>query len=250
VRRIFIKKCVLFTVGSVCRLTRFATGWQTFRWWRSWNGGAEVTETTVKRYLCCGFRRTGKAMGQEYQCWLRICREISIFFRFKYRIFCVLYPFVTYLPTPSYSKQQPAKHRREAAEVGGGTFLWNVAWTSTGATRHQFSLLLTSCWFLHYLLFYPEDGGCTFLRNVAWTFTGATRFSSRCCLHLAGSCMACSFTVKIEAVRTKVRWTSTGLHSIISQNIYIYIYIFFFFGSWGAVRLESALVRRPLVGLL
>jgi hypothetical protein len=30
--------------------------------------GAEVVETTV-RLLCCGFRRTGKAMGQVYQCW-------------------------------------------------------------------------------------------------------------------------------------------------------------------------------------
>jgi hypothetical protein len=29
---------------------------------------AEVTETKVKRLLCCGFRRTGKAMGQVYQC--------------------------------------------------------------------------------------------------------------------------------------------------------------------------------------
>jgi hypothetical protein len=30
---------------------------------------AEVSETTVKRLLCCGFRRTCKAMGQVYQCW-------------------------------------------------------------------------------------------------------------------------------------------------------------------------------------
>jgi hypothetical protein len=30
--------------------------------------GAEVAEATVKRLLCCGFRRTGKAMGQVYQC--------------------------------------------------------------------------------------------------------------------------------------------------------------------------------------
>jgi hypothetical protein len=30
--------------------------------------GAKVTETTVKRLLCCGFRRTDKAMGQVYQC--------------------------------------------------------------------------------------------------------------------------------------------------------------------------------------
>jgi hypothetical protein len=36
--------------------------------------GAEVAET-------CGFRRTGKAMGQVYQCWWRICREISVFFQ-------------------------------------------------------------------------------------------------------------------------------------------------------------------------
>jgi hypothetical protein len=30
--------------------------------------GAEVAETTVKTLLFCGFRRTGKAMGQMYQC--------------------------------------------------------------------------------------------------------------------------------------------------------------------------------------
>jgi hypothetical protein len=36
---------------------------------RKWlNGGAEVAETTVKRLLCFRFRRTGKAMGQVYQC--------------------------------------------------------------------------------------------------------------------------------------------------------------------------------------
>jgi hypothetical protein len=28
----------------------------------------KVAETTVKRLLCCGFRRTGKAMGQVYRC--------------------------------------------------------------------------------------------------------------------------------------------------------------------------------------
>jgi hypothetical protein len=44
--------------------------WQTSRcWWRDWNGGAEVAETTVRRPLCCGFRRTGKATGHLYQCW-------------------------------------------------------------------------------------------------------------------------------------------------------------------------------------
>jgi hypothetical protein len=59
-----------------------------------------VTETTVDRLLCCGFRRTGKEMGQEYQCWWRICGEISVLFsRFEYHMFYVLYLFVTYLLT-------------------------------------------------------------------------------------------------------------------------------------------------------
>jgi hypothetical protein len=62
--------------------------------------GAEVVETTVKIFLCSGFRLTGKAMGQVYQCWWRICREINVFFsRFEYNMFYVLFPFVTYLLT-------------------------------------------------------------------------------------------------------------------------------------------------------
>jgi hypothetical protein len=61
-----------------------------------------ISETTVKRLLCCGFRRTGKAMGQVYQCWWRMCREINVFTRFEYHMFYVLYPFMTYLLTPSY----------------------------------------------------------------------------------------------------------------------------------------------------
>jgi hypothetical protein len=56
-----------------------------------------VTETTVKRLLCCGFRRADKAMGQRYQGWWRIYREINVFSRFDYHMFYVLYPFVTYL---------------------------------------------------------------------------------------------------------------------------------------------------------
>jgi hypothetical protein len=39
-----------------------------------------MAETTVNWLLCCGFRRTGKAMGQVYQCWWSICREINVFF--------------------------------------------------------------------------------------------------------------------------------------------------------------------------
>jgi hypothetical protein len=59
----------------------------------------EVTEKTVKRLLCCVFRRTGKAMGRVYQCWWRIFREINVFPRFEYHMFYVLYLFVTYLLT-------------------------------------------------------------------------------------------------------------------------------------------------------
>jgi hypothetical protein len=46
--------------------------------------GAEVAKTTVKKTstVCCGFRRTGKAMGQLYQCWWRTCREINLFSSF------------------------------------------------------------------------------------------------------------------------------------------------------------------------
>jgi hypothetical protein len=42
--------------------------------------GAKVAETTVRRLLCCGFRHTGKVMGQVYRCCWRICREIKKFF--------------------------------------------------------------------------------------------------------------------------------------------------------------------------
>jgi hypothetical protein len=48
-----------------------------------------VAETAIKKLLCLGVRRTGKAMGQVYQCWWRICREINVFF--QVRISHVLY---------------------------------------------------------------------------------------------------------------------------------------------------------------
>jgi hypothetical protein len=39
-------------------------------------------------------------MGQVYQCWWRICREINVFLsRFEYHMFYVLYQFVAYLLT-------------------------------------------------------------------------------------------------------------------------------------------------------
>jgi hypothetical protein len=75
---------------------------ETFHWRRrGWKGGVELSETTVKRLLCCGFRCTGKMIGQVhisvYQCWWRICWEMNVFSRFEYHMFYVLYPFVTYL---------------------------------------------------------------------------------------------------------------------------------------------------------
>jgi hypothetical protein len=80
-QRKFIKKCFLFTVGSVCHVKRFTTWWKMFRWWRrGWNRGAEVAETTVNRHLYCGFRRTGKSMRQVYHCRWRICLEINASF--------------------------------------------------------------------------------------------------------------------------------------------------------------------------
>jgi hypothetical protein len=49
--------------------------------------GVEVAEITVKTHLCCGFQCTGKAMGQVYRGWWRICQKINVFSRFKYHMF-------------------------------------------------------------------------------------------------------------------------------------------------------------------
>jgi hypothetical protein len=103
-QRIFIKKCFLFTVGTVYHVKRFTAGLQTFLWWQwGWNGGVRVAETTVKRLLCCGFWRSGKAMGQMYECWWGICREINVI-SFEYHMFYVLYPFETHLLTLLHRK--------------------------------------------------------------------------------------------------------------------------------------------------
>jgi hypothetical protein len=85
-----IYKEIFPVYGGKCLSRKaFPHYWQMFRWSRRcWNGVAEVTETTVKSLLCCGFRRTGKAMGQVYQCWWKICREKEMFFSsFEYYIF-------------------------------------------------------------------------------------------------------------------------------------------------------------------
>jgi hypothetical protein len=70
-QRILIKKCLLFTVGSVCRVKQFITGSRNFQGRSKATDdvrpGAEVTETTVKTLLRYGFRRIGKGMGQVDQ---------------------------------------------------------------------------------------------------------------------------------------------------------------------------------------
>jgi hypothetical protein len=100
-QRILVKKCFLFTVGNVSHVkgftTRLRNSFQDVRNVAD-DAGAEVAETTVKRLLCCGFRRASTAAEQVYQCWWRICREMFSP-RFEYNIFYVLYPFVTYLLT-------------------------------------------------------------------------------------------------------------------------------------------------------
>jgi hypothetical protein len=73
-----MKEYFLFTVGSVCRV-KFNLGDKHF-------ADDEEVETEARKWLrqllCCGFRRTGKVMGQVYHCWWRICREINFFFQF------------------------------------------------------------------------------------------------------------------------------------------------------------------------
>jgi hypothetical protein len=96
-QRMLIKKCFLFTVGSVCRVKRLSLGGKSFA--DDEEVETEVSETTVKRLLCCGFWRTGKAMAQVYQCWWRICRQINVSSRFEYHMFYVLFPLVTNLLT-------------------------------------------------------------------------------------------------------------------------------------------------------
>jgi hypothetical protein len=99
-KRISLEKLFMFTRKCLSRkavhkwVQKFSRTFESRRWW---NGGAELAETTVKKLLCCGFRRTGEEMGQVYQCCWRICREINVFSRFEYYKFYVLYPFVTCL---------------------------------------------------------------------------------------------------------------------------------------------------------
>jgi hypothetical protein len=106
--RIFIKKCFLLG-GTICRVNRFTMGSRTslkgVR--KSQMMPNQVALLRLRQKQLCSewkssrFRRTGKAMGQVYQCWWSLCRKINVFSRFKYHMFNVLHPFVTYLLTLS-----------------------------------------------------------------------------------------------------------------------------------------------------
>jgi hypothetical protein len=72
------------------------------KWIEKYFADDEEVETEVRKWLrqrsrllCCGLRRTDKAMGQVYQCW---SRNTCSFSRFEY-MFYVLYPFVACLLT-------------------------------------------------------------------------------------------------------------------------------------------------------
>jgi hypothetical protein len=108
-QQIFIQKCFMFAVGSVCSVKRFTTG--------SRNCLKDIRNPQMmldevrkwlrqqsKDFYAAGFDAlTGKVTRQVYQCSWRICREINYFSMFEYHTFYVLYPFVTYLLTsPSY----------------------------------------------------------------------------------------------------------------------------------------------------
>jgi hypothetical protein len=56
-----------------------------------------MVETTVKRFLYCGFRLDGTSISMMVEDMSRN----KCFSRFEYHMFHVLYPFVTYLLTPS-----------------------------------------------------------------------------------------------------------------------------------------------------
>jgi hypothetical protein len=101
-----IHKEIFNVFGGKCLLCKAVNSWVQKHGKRFADDEEVETEVSKwlrqqpKRLLCCGFRRTGKAMRQLYQCWWRICREINVFFsRVGYYMFYVLYPFVTYLLT-------------------------------------------------------------------------------------------------------------------------------------------------------
>jgi hypothetical protein len=103
-QRIFIKKCFLFTVGSVCRVKGFTTGYI--------NSLMDVRKSQMmtdqvrkclrqqsKDFYADGFDALEKRLNKCINVSWRICGEINVFSRFEYHMVYVLYPFVTCLLT-------------------------------------------------------------------------------------------------------------------------------------------------------
>jgi hypothetical protein len=99
-----INKEVFPVYGGKCSSRKAAHNWvEKFSQGRS--KVAEVTETTVKRFLCCGVRRAGKVTGQVYHRWWRTCREINVFFQVRISHVLRFYSFVTYFLILAHSKR-------------------------------------------------------------------------------------------------------------------------------------------------
>jgi hypothetical protein len=145
-QRIFIKKYFLFKVGSVCRVKQFTAGWQTFRWRRGWNGGGKWLRQQSKDFYAAGF----DAMGDAYQCWWRICREINVFFKFPIShvlLFISIYDLFT--DSPSYLVLTEQLAVTVKPDSDGSLFKLNLAWNEKGYLSHS--------WFshnyVHYIVF-------------------------------------------------------------------------------------------------
>jgi hypothetical protein len=108
-----------------------APWWQTFRCSRrcaiGWGNS---------RLLCCGSRRTGKAMGQVYQCGWRIYREINVFpgsnitcFTFYIHVWPIYWPFLMHAYTEwDYNHwSQCSKSRRQQLHTLQSTWsIWSA----------------------------------------------------------------------------------------------------------------------------
>jgi hypothetical protein len=104
-QRLLIKKCFLFTVGSVCRLRRFTTGSR-----RNHLGGKrladdEAVETEVRKWLR---QQSNDVCSADFDSLVkRLDKCINVgggydeqyFFRLEGHMFYVLYRFMTYLLT-------------------------------------------------------------------------------------------------------------------------------------------------------
>jgi hypothetical protein len=118
-KRVFLKKCFLFTVGSVCRVKQFTTGSRNYHLGCKRFADDEEVETEVRKWLrqqskdfyAAGF----DALVKRWDKCISVgggCREINVFPRFEYHMFYVLYPFVTHLltlPRSSYGHMKYMK---------------------------------------------------------------------------------------------------------------------------------------------